>query len=409
MVDVLERVIAELQELVEQQKSDTSLQTNQTIAELQALVQQQQKKLTEQESRIEELKQTLHQKNDELNYKVALALTLANVAYNVLLVINEKRQIIAINDRAEELFGRERPIGESLISVTSSPELDMMVSDAVANAEEFYEDQLTIKERTYRVNVRVVRRDGNFFIGLALLDVTDLVRLNRARRDMVANISHELRHPIANIRLIIEGLFHEHDKPKRKQSITSLRAIARETDALLWLVEELYDLSMIETGQAIMRLLPSTIRELVNEAEERIHDQSDAKELSFVNEIDPNLVVLCDRDQVRRVLTNLIHNAMKWSPRGEAITVRAFSSVDEVTIIVQDKGPGVADDQVQRIFERFYQVDASRSGGGTGLGLAICKHIVEAHGGRIWAEGNSTAKGGRFAFTLLSAEATPEN
>jgi two-component system, OmpR family, phosphate regulon sensor histidine kinase PhoR len=406
MVESLERVIAELQQLVEQQKANKPLSENAT-ADLQETVQQQQQKLNEQERRIAELEQSLAQKDGEQAYKIALALSLANVAYDALLVINEKRQIIAINDCAEDLFGRKRPIGESLISVTGAPELDIMVSDALANAEEFYEDQLLIKDRAYRVNVQIVRREGNFFIGLALQDVSDLVRLNRARRDMVANISHELRTPIANISLIIDGLFHDQEKPKRKESITSLRAIARETDALLWLVEELYDLSMIETGQAIMRMVPSLLRELVNETEERIQDQAEAKELKLVNKIPADLVVLCDRDQIRRVLTNLIHNAVKWSPRGETITVRAESHGEEVTVMVSDNGPGVPDDQVQRIFERFYQVDASRSGGGTGLGLAICKHIVEAHGGRIWAEGNSTAKGGRFAFTILTAEAAP--
>jgi two-component system phosphate regulon sensor histidine kinase PhoR len=403
MVEALERVIGELQQLVEQQKANEG---SPSVAELQDLVKQQHAQLEEQARQITTLEQTLQEKHDELAYKLPLALTLANVAYDALLVINEKRKIIAINDCAEELFGRQRPIGESLIGVTGAPELDMMVSDALANEEELYEDQLVIKERTYRVNVQVVRRDGNFFIGLALQDITELVRLNRARRDMVANISHELRTPIANIRLTIDGLFHEHQKPKRKQSISSLRAIARETDTLLWLVQELYDLSMIETGQAIMRMIPCKLRELVSEAEERIHDQCEAKDLKVANEVAPELVALCDGDQVRRVLTNLMHNAMKWSPRGETITIQAQGSMDDVTIMILDKGPGVPDDQVQRIFERFYQVDASRSGGGTGLGLAICKHIVEAHGGRIWAEGNSTAKGGRFAFTLLSTEET---
>jgi two-component system phosphate regulon sensor histidine kinase PhoR len=407
MVDVLERVIADLQQLVEKQKHDAANQEARSTAEFRAINEQQQDQIKEYERKIAELEQALEDKNNELSYKLALTLTLANVSHEALLVINEKRQIIAINDRAEELFGRERPIGESLIGITSSPELDMMVSDALTNAEESYEDQLIIKERTYRVNVKVVRREGNFFIGLALQDISDLVRLNRARRDMVANISHELRHPIANIMLTIDGLFHEHEKPKRKQSINSLRAIARETDTLLWLVEELYDLSMIESGQAIMRMLPCTLRELVNEAEERIHDQAAAKDLKYSNEVDSRVVVLCDHDQMRRVLTNLIHNAVKWSPQGETITVRAQDNGDEVTVTVSDRGTGVPDDQVQRIFERFYQVDDSRSGGGTGLGLAICKHIVEAHGGRIWAEGNSTAKGGHFAFTLLSTPDTP--
>jgi two-component system, OmpR family, phosphate regulon sensor histidine kinase PhoR len=134
--------------------------------------------------------------------------------------------------------------------VTAVPDLEEMVNDALTNQEESFEEQITIRERYFRVQSRVIRQEGHLFIGLALQDITQLVRLNRARRDMVANISHELRTPIANIRMIIDGLFHDQDKPKRKDSISSLQAIARETDALLWLVQEMSDLSMIESGQA---------------------------------------------------------------------------------------------------------------------------------------------------------------
>ncbi|MFN8564786.1 MAG: HAMP domain-containing sensor histidine kinase [Anaerolineae bacterium] len=273
--------------------------------------------------------------------------------------------------------------------MTGLPELAMMVEDALVNAEEVYEEQLAFQKRSYRVRARVIRRNGDLLISLALQDVTELVRLNRARRDMVANISHELRTPIANIRLIIESLFHEQEKPKRKQSTTALKAVARETDSLLWLVQELLDLSMIESGQAILRMEETFAAEMVDEAIERVIDQSDAKEIEILNEVPREFRVLADRDQVRRVLINLIHNSIKWSPPGEKIKVRAERAGDEVVMSVLDWGPGVPEEFRERIFERFYQVDPSRSvGEGTGLGLAICRHIVEAHGGSIWVVDN---------------------
>jgi len=127
--------------------------------------------------------------------------------------------------------------------------------------------------------------------------------------------------------------------------------------------------------------------------------------IQVVNTVPEHFLVLCDRDLIQRVLVNLIHNATKWSPQGETVTIYAENGGDEVTIRVFDNGPGVPPEQVDRIFERFYQVDAARSGGeGTGLGLAICRHIVEAHGGKVWAEANTGNMGGRFFFTLLSAE-----
>jgi two-component system phosphate regulon sensor histidine kinase PhoR len=359
---------------------------------------------------VEELEKRLAELERQFEYTKALLLTMSNCAYDALIVMDEQSQIIAINDRAEELFRRKRPIGETLLSVTGSEELASMVDDTLTNREEILEEQVRIGDQMFRVRTQVIVRDGNTFICLALEDVTELVRLNRARRDMVANISHELRTPIANIRLIIDGLFLESDKPKRKKSIDSLRAIGRETDALLWMAEELLDLSMIESGQAIMRMIEVPVRDMVEDAIERMVDQSDEKELEIVHDVPKKLVALADYDKIRRVLVNLIHNAIKWSPPGETISVKARREGDEVVISVFDNGPGVPDEFTGRIFERFYQVDSSRSmSEGTGLGLAICKHIVEAHGGRIWAEGNSKQRGGRFFFTLPAGEGTNDN
>lgn len=358
----------------------------------------------ERDARIAALEQQLAEKEREINYKLALSLTLANVAYDALLVLDENRTVIAVNTAAELLFNQKlqrKPLAEF---ASNWPQL-LPIVDMAIDLDEVYEEQISAGDHFYRVRAQVIRREGHKFLGLALQDITQLVRLNRARRDMVANISHELRTPIANIRLIIDGLFHDQDKPKRKDSISSLRAIAKETDALLWLVQEMSDLSMIESGQAIVRMVEVPLAQVAQEAVERLSSQSEVKNLKIVRHIPEKLHVLCDRDLIQRVIVNLLHNAIKWSPPGEAITLNATVRDDEVTVNVFDNGPGVPPDQVERIFERFYQVDASRSGSeGTGLGLAICRHIVEAHGGSVWAESNANGAGGRFSFTLLSAD-----
>lgn len=334
-----------------------------------------------------------------------LLTTMTDAAYDALMVLDKDCRVLAMNAAAAALFECTGTEGRTLLDITGSPELESVVHDTLEYDEETYEDQIAINRRAYRVRAKVVRADGEVCIGLALQDVTELVRLNRARREMIANISHELRHPIANIRLIIDSLFHEDEKPKRKRSISSLQAIARETDSLLWILQEMLDLSMIESGQAIFRMMDVSLRELVNDTIERMDDQSAAKDLKITADVPKKLQALCDSDQIRRVLMNLIHNAIKWSSPGGTITIRASAQLDEVTVEVQDEGPGVSDDQVERIFERFYQIDSSRSAGeGTGLGLAICKHIVEAHGGRIWTRGRSQSSGGHFLFTLARAE-----
>ncbi|HYO87676.1 MAG TPA: ATP-binding protein [Candidatus Limnocylindrales bacterium] len=379
---------------------------NQSIAEQEAALETKHEADLRRTEEMEKLRRQLHDQDKGASYKLALALTLANISYDALVVVDDQFRVIAINDAAESLFEADHPIGKLLDDVTGQPELGAMAADAVAYGEEVFEDQLTREKRRFRVRVRLIHRASHFFIGIALQDVTELVRLNRARRDMVANISHELRTPIANIRLIIEGLFHEDEKPKRKQSTTALRAIAHETDSLLWLLQELLDLSMIESGQAILRMIDVPLKPLVDEAVGRLEDQIDAKNLTVIREVPEDLYGLADQDQVRRVLVNLIHNAIKWSPEGKTLRVTAEPAGDEVVLSVIDEGPGVSDEHTERIFERFYQVDPSRSAGeGTGLGLAICRHIVEAHGGRIWAEGNlEGTRGGIFRFTLAGAE-----
>ena len=149
---------------------------------------------------------------------------------------------------------------------------------------------------------------------------------------------------------------------------------------------------------------------MVDESIERFESHAEMKDLLVVSHVPESLDVLCDVDQIKRVLGNLLHNAIKWSPKKEAITITASPRGEEVSVSVLDNGPGVPDELRQRIFERFYQADISRSGDeGTGLGLAICKHIVEAHGGIIWAEGNRQGSGGRFVFTLLKAEVENED
>jgi signal transduction histidine kinase len=338
----------------------------------------------------------------------AILSTFAHVTYDMVLVVDTACVIIALNQAAAVFFNGKNPVGQKLCDIVNAPDLQDVVMGAV-NEEEGIEEQFVLDKRYFRARAQRYRvSEGQFFIGVALQDVTQLVRLNRARRDMVANISHELGTPVANIRIIIDSLFHDHSRPKRKASIASLRAIARETEALQWTVQELLDLSMIESGQAIMKLVKEPLHEIVDEAIARLDEKLDRKNLHVVRHVPLKLDVLCDRDHVRRVIVNLISNAIKWSPDYETITISAARKDEDIVVSVFDNGPGVPDDQRERIFERFYQVDTSRSGQGSGLGLAISKHIVEAHGGTIWAEGNSLGGGGRFLFTLLNAGATTD-
>lgn len=367
--------------------------------------------IAEQNVLIESLRTEAVSYQEKINYyerasaeSKALFSIVSNASYDYVLVLDENNTLIAHNQSATALFGEHNPIGEDIHTVLDAPDLEDIIQRARTETETL-EEQFVMDKRYYRARTQMMPYDENqYFVGIAIQDISQLVRLNRARRDMVANISHELRTPITKIRFVIDSLFYDDDRPKRKASIHSLHEISNEVGALEDVVQELLDLSMIESGQSIMKLVEEPLHEMVSAAIERLQEKLDDKDISIVHHIPEKIRVLCDRDHVRRVITNLISNAIKWSPKGEVITISAGNMGEDVKISVFDNGPGVPDDQRERIFERFYQVDTARTGGeGSGLGLAICKHIVEAHGGKIWAEGNSQGNGGRFSFTLLNA------
>ena len=180
------------------------------------------------------------------------------------------------------------------------------------------------------------------------------------------------------------------------------------------MVEELLELSRIESGQVPLRLVPVAVADVVLPPVERLHPQAEQAGLTLTLDVSPDLpLVLADAGRVQQVITNLVHNAIKFTPSGGEVTISTEASEDEVVIAVRDTGVGIPADALPRMFERFYKADRARAGGGTGLGLAIAKHIVQAHGGRIWAESPSvtpgTGAGGRgstFYFSLPTVKET---
>jgi two-component system, OmpR family, phosphate regulon sensor histidine kinase PhoR len=237
-----------------------------------------------------------------------------------------------------------------------------------------------------------------------LQDLTRIRRLETVRRDFISNISHELRTPLAGLRALVDtlrgGAIKEPKAAKR-----FLKRMDAEVDALTQMVEELLELSRIESGQAPLRLAPTSVAEVMIPPVDRLRPQAERAGLVLNVELVPRLPhVLSDVDRVRLVLTNLVHNAIKFTPPGGRITVAARQEGNEVVLAVHDTGVGIAAEDLPRIFERFYKADRARSGGGTGLGLAIAKHIVQGHGGRIWAE-SIEGQGSAFYFTLPVATA----
>lgn len=237
---------------------------------------------------------------------------------------------------------------------------------------------------------------------IILQDLTQLRHLETVRRDFVSNISHELRTPLASLRALVETLRDGAlDDPPAAQRF--LDRIETEVDALAQMVQELLELSRIESGKVPLKLRPTPVSDIVLRPVERLLPQAERAGVELVIDLAGGLPpTLADAERVQQVITNLVHNAIKFTPAGGSITVRAEQgerTPDAVIISVIDTGEGIPAEDLPRIFERFYKVDRARSAGGTGLGLAIAKHTVQAHGGEIWAE-STEGKGSAFSFTL---------
>jgi two-component system phosphate regulon sensor histidine kinase PhoR len=225
------------------------------------------------------------------------------------------------------------------------------------------------------------------------------------RREFVANVSHELRTPLASLKALVETLEEGalDDPPAAREFLAHMHV---EVDSLAHLVQELLELSRIESGQVSLRLETVPAGALAEEVERRMRRQAERAGLELTLDVDSSAPpVQADPARVVQVLINLVQNAIKFTPRGGRVEVRVRDATEGVRYEVADTGIGIAAEDLPRLFERFFKVDRSRATGGTGLGLAIAKHVVQLHGGRVWAESPGEGRGATFVFTLPAAPA----
>ena len=243
-------------------------------------------------------------------------------------------------------------------------------------------------------------------------DVSELRRLQRIRTEFIDNLSHELRTPLTTVSLLAETLSREAATAgasvpdKMRDRIAKIEV---ETGHLVQMVNELLDLSRIESGGTIQLADGLDLGRLAADAAERLRLFAERQGVDLQVEAARDLPsVRGDAMRLGQVVVNLVHNAVKFSPDGGVVAVRTESWGDDVVVSVQDHGVGVPRVAQDRIFERFYKADRTRQrpepGGGTGLGLAIARHVVEQHGGRIWVE-SEEGVGSTFRFALPIADA----
>ena len=235
-----------------------------------------------------------------------------------------------------------------------------------------------------------------------LTDLTDLERVERTRRDFIANVSHELRTPLTSIQGYAETLLESSADPSSRDFLEIIRKNAYR---MARLTEDLLALARVESGEKEFKIQPVVPAELLREAEQGFREILNSSGIQMEVRDGALKQVQADRDAIYQVFSNLIDNALKYAREGRRLVMGARDIDAGVEFYVQDFGPGISSEHLPRLFERFYRVDKARSreSGGTGLGLAIAKHIVLAHGGTIQAE-SELHKGSRFSFTLPSPD-----
>ncbi len=326
-----------------------------------------------------------------------------------LMVADAKGEIILVNPAFRDLFSlQDETEGKPLSAITRIPALHDAFRGVIETKKE------RVGEFCYPLNEERTLQthwfpllDGDEIQGVVAVfhDISDLKRLEKVRRDFVANVSHELRTPVTIIKGYAETLLSGAMKTDPERADRFLGIINSHADRLATLIKDLLALSELESRNLAIKLDPFPISGIVRQACLLLEDKARSKaitiELNNTGEMPP---VMADPGRVEQVLINLLDNAIKYTPEHGSITISATESDDLVQVSVADTGIGIPPSDLPRIFERFYRVDTARSReqGGTGLGLAIVKHIILLHGGNIAVE-STLGKGSTFAFTLKKA------
>jgi two-component system phosphate regulon sensor histidine kinase PhoR len=322
-----------------------------------------------------------------------------------LLLLDEHGSVQLANRAFKKLFAvTDAVLGKTVLEVLRLHELAEMV-ESLGPTQPWHDRELKFPgppERWLQVSAAVVLDGGTVRQGTILVfhDLTRLKQLERTREEFVGNVSHELRTPLSLIKGYAETLL-DGAKDNPEVAAKFLQTIDRNARRLDLLIQDLLTISALESGRIAMNPQPVSLRAVVERSLGDLRTQAAARKVALINQV-PELTAHADETRVEQVFGNLLENAVKYGRDGGTVTAGGRDLGDgNLELFVQDDGPGIPAEALERVFERFYRVDKARSReqGGTGLGLSIVKHIVQAHGGRVWVE-SQPSQGAKFFFTL---------
>jgi len=322
-----------------------------------------------------------------------------------LIAVDQNCHVVMMNFAAEKLFKirQEETLGKHLLEVLRNRELHDLINEVLKTRKGSTREIKinTYDERIFWINVVPIDKENNLDAVAVMRDITELKRLEKMKSDFVSNVSHELKTPLTSISGFAETLLDGAYKSEENCRYF-LRIIKQETDRMTRLINELLYLSRIEKPDFSIPKRPVNIASVVNKAvkllQKNIDDKGHLLNLRLPENLGP---VTGDEDSVLEIIINLLDNAIKYTPEGGNITVEIEDESDFISISVADNGIGIAGDELERIFGRFYRVQGPgiTSASGTGLGLAVVKHLVESLNGKISVE-SQLGKGSTFKVSL---------
>jgi two-component system, OmpR family, phosphate regulon sensor histidine kinase PhoR len=327
---------------------------------------------------------------------------------NGILAVDSNKHILFINPMAQQMLNIiEGDVeGKHLLQVIRNNKIDNMIRDILEN-KGFEENEITVNypfEKIFRLNSNAIRYpESDKIIGIIIIiqDITEIKKLEKVRSEFVANVSHELKTPLTSIKGFVEtlkaGAIEDH-----VTAIRFLSIIEDEADRLNRLISDILSLSLLENkkSKAICEIINTADK--IEEIVSLLQSQAACKNINLKSRVEADINKLMgDPDQFKQMLINIVDNAVKYTPEGGAIEVKAYNSGNNVIISVKDNGIGIPKEHISRLFERFYRVDPSRSRnvGGTGLGLAIVKHIIMQFDGKIEVH-SQIDKGTEFILSI---------
>ncbi|MFA5079982.1 MAG: ATP-binding protein [Dehalococcoidia bacterium] len=315
-------------------------------------------------------------------------------------VIGERREILYMNRAAAHIFDVAPDKGRnmSFIEAVRDYECDALVKKCIGTGIP-QSASIKIRGKNQYLDLKVSPDTESHSYVVIVKDLSEKRHLEEIRRDFISNVSHEFRTPISSIKLIAETLADV--APADGEVYRDfLQKINIEADKLARMTDELTELSRMENDEVLLDKGALKIDVLISQVVQRLQAQSDKKNLKLNLDIEPGLPdLVIDQYRIEQVLLNIIHNAIKFTNHGGSISIRVKKQVEQILFAVSDTGIGIPADELPRIFERFYKVNKARDDEGSGLGLAISRHIIAAHGGKIWVE-SVEGKGSTFFFTL---------